>query len=158
MLKDTLFLSKLFLCLKMIQIHFRLLVAVVSSVVPCLDPTMARVTPETQPGDVIDEPTSPIHPIAPFPPLFVTSAETEFIRKPVKRAAGGRAPEFYGFVAWLVTLLVYVTYVLWTFLPDEVIRAVGIEWYPARFVVPVCDNSTNQSIAGMNILKLNANL
>lgn len=81
--------------------------------------------------DAVEEPTSPVHPVAPYPPLLATSADPSH-RKPVKRAAGGRAPEFYGFTAWLVTLLVYLLYLLWALLPDDVIRAVGIEWYPAR--------------------------
>lgn len=104
---------------------------------------------QTQSGDMLDEPTSPIHPIARFPPLILTSAEangateSETKQEPVKRASRrlresrGRAPEFYGFVAWLVTILVYLAYLLWTFLPDELIRILGIEWYPARFVVEV---------------------
>jgi phosphatidylinositol glycan class P protein len=81
--------------------------------------------------DSVDEPTSPVHPVASYPPLLASSADPGRPR-PIKRASGGRAPEFYGFVAWLLTLLVYVAYILWALLPDDAIRAVGIEWYPAR--------------------------
>ncbi|PVF95248.1 PIG-P-domain-containing protein [Serendipita vermifera] len=82
-------------------------------------------------SEPVEEPTSPVHPVAPYPPVLAFSNDTKTIRQ-VKRAAGGRAPEFYGFVAWLVTLLVYLTYILWALLPDKVIQGVGIEWYPAR--------------------------
>jgi phosphatidylinositol N-acetylglucosaminyltransferase subunit P len=82
-------------------------------------------------SDPVEEPTSPVHPVAPYPPVLAFSNDSKTIRQ-VKRAAGGRAPEFYGFVAWLVTLLVYFTYILWAILPDEIIKGVGIEWYPAR--------------------------
>lgn len=90
-----------------------------------------RVMTRHDSDDALEEPTSPIHPIAAYPPIITSSTDSGLTR-PVKRAAGGRAPEFYGFVAWLLTLLVYVAYILWTILPDEVIFAAGIEWYPAR--------------------------
>ncbi|KAG8826424.1 hypothetical protein FRC17_008258 [Serendipita sp. 399] len=81
---------------------------------------------------MLEEPTSPIHPVAPYPPLeaHLEAVQTRIARR---RTAGGRAPEFYGFVAWLITLLVYIAYVLWAILPDQVIQSVGIAWYPARF-------------------------
>ncbi len=82
-------------------------------------------------SDTVDEPTSPVHPVALYPPLLASSADPKHPR-PIKRAAGGRAPEFYGFITWLLTLLVYITYMLWALLPDAAIRAAGIEWYPAR--------------------------
>jgi hypothetical protein len=78
----------------------------------------------------VDEPTSPVHPIASSPPIFANLDPS----RPVKGASGRRAAEFYGFVAWLLTLLVYITYLLWTILPDESIRAMDIDWYPARQV------------------------
>ena len=78
-----------------------------------------------------EEATSPVHPVAPYPPLF-GAATSENARVRAKSVAGGRAPEFYGFVAWLITLLVYFTYVLWALLPDWAIRTTGITWYPAR--------------------------
>ena len=97
-----------------------------------MEPNDTRESKENaSPGELDDEPTSPVHPVAPYPPLLASRADPDRAR-PTKRAAGGRAPEFYGFVAWLLTLLAYVCYLLWALLPDEVIRAAGIEWYPAR--------------------------
>lgn len=81
--------------------------------------------------DGTEDVTSPVHPVAPFPPLLGTHT-AENARVGIQSVGGGRAPEFYGFVAWLITLLVYFSYVLWAFLPDWVIRAAGITWYPAR--------------------------
>lgn len=43
-----------------------------------------------------------------------------------------RAPEFYGFVAWTSTYLLFVIYLLWAFLPDELIIWLGVTWYPNR--------------------------
>ncbi|EDR08075.1 uncharacterized protein LACBIDRAFT_297746 [Laccaria bicolor S238N-H82] len=43
-----------------------------------------------------------------------------------------RASEFYGFVAWTSTYLLFVIYVLWALLPDEYITFLGVYWYPSR--------------------------
>ena len=45
-----------------------------------------------------------------------------------------RAPEFYGFVAWTSTFLLFVLYILWAVLPDQYIVWFGITWYPNRHV------------------------
>ncbi|TFY79698.1 hypothetical protein EWM64_g4312 [Hericium alpestre] len=64
-------------------------------------------------------PTSPTSPLAPYPPL----------PPPQYRS---RAPEFYGFVAWSSTYLLFILYLLWVLLPDSIIIALGITWYPSR--------------------------
>jgi phosphatidylinositol glycan class P protein len=71
----------------------------------------------------IPEPTSPTAPLAAFPPL---PAENK-----------SRAPEFYGFVAWTSTYLLFIIFVLWAFLPDSVIIWLGITFYPNRYVFTV---------------------
>ena len=68
-----------------------------------------------------DEPTSPTSPLAPYPPLAPTESRS-------------RAPEFYGFVAWTSTYLLFALYLLWAFLPDDIIVALGVSWYPNRCV------------------------
>jgi|SRR6266850_891600 len=70
-----------------------------------------------------DEPTSPASPLAQFPPLPPAESRS-------------RAPEFYGFVAWAVTCLLFVLYFLWAILPDEWIIWLGVTWYPNRCVQP----------------------
>ncbi|KAI0735606.1 PIG-P-domain-containing protein, partial [Earliella scabrosa] len=70
-------------------------------------------------------PMSPTSPLAPYPPL--DPAETQSRRC---------APEFYGFVASLLSVL----YLLWAFLPDACILALGVTWYPNRewsLLIPV---------------------
>lgn len=49
-----------------------------------------------------------------------------------------RAPEFYGFVAWTSTYLLFVLYILWAILPDRYIVWFGITWYPNRYVLLLC--------------------
>lgn len=68
-----------------------------------------------------DPPTSPTAPLAPFPPLPPAEYRS-------------RAPEFYGFVAWTCTYIIFVLYLLWALLPDEVILWLGVDWYPNRSV------------------------
>src|ERR1700760_3221024 len=65
------------------------------------------------------EPTSPTSPLATFPP------QPEEYRS--------RAPEFYGFVAWSSTYLLFALFILWSFLPDEWIVWSGVTWYPNRY-------------------------
>ncbi|KAL6299224.1 PIG-P-domain-containing protein [Sparassis latifolia] len=66
-----------------------------------------------------NNPTSPIAPLAPYPPLPPTESRS-------------RAPEFYGFVAWTSTYLLFSLYLLWALLPDEYIVWLGVSWYPNR--------------------------
>ncbi|SJL12931.1 uncharacterized protein ARMOST_16365 [Armillaria ostoyae] len=65
---------------------------------------------------ILTTPTSPLAPFPPLPPLELRS----------------RAPEFYGFVAWTSTSLLFVVYLLWAVLPDEYIEWLGVTWYPNR--------------------------
>ena len=67
------------------------------------------------------QPTSPASPLAQFPP-------------PPPAESRSRAPEFYGFVAWAVTYLLFALYFLWAILPDEWIIWLGVSWYPNRCV------------------------
>ena len=66
------------------------------------------------------EPTSPTAPLAAFPP------QPEEYRS--------RAGEFYGFVAWSSTYLLFALFILWSFLPDEWIVWSGVSWYPNRYI------------------------
>ena len=74
------------------------------------------------PSDILVD-TSPRSPTAPYrwPP------------EPEERRS--RAPEFYGFVAWTSTYLLFVLYILWALLPDEWIIWTGVTWYPNRCVI-----------------------
>ncbi len=85
----------------------------------CMDTSPATVPLDTSPRS----PTAP-HPWPPQP-----------------EEQRSRAPEFYGFVAWTSTYLLFVLYVLWALLPDAWIVWVGVTWYPNRcaYVIAVQD-------------------
>jgi hypothetical protein len=72
--------------------------------------------------DDSNEPTSPASPVAAYPPLLI----------PEDELPAGSAAEFYGFVAWLATAVLWFAYLLWALLPDKALRAIGITWYPSR--------------------------
>ena len=77
--------------------------------------------PSAAASDTVEtNPTSPVSPLAPYPSL-----PTE---------ARSRAPEFYGFVAWSGTYLLFCIFLLWALLPDEYIVSLGVSWYPNRYV------------------------
>ncbi|KPV75564.1 uncharacterized protein RHOBADRAFT_9432, partial [Rhodotorula graminis WP1] len=40
--------------------------------------------------------------------------------------------ESQGFVLYVGSLVAYVAYLVWAFLPEPWLEAIGIEWYPAR--------------------------
>ena len=77
---------------------------------------------DTSPSTLLLNTSTPRSPTAPhrWPP------------EPFERKS--RAPEFYGFVAWTSTYLLFVLYILWSILPDEWIQWTGVMWYPSRYV------------------------
>jgi PIG-P len=87
-----------------------------------------------------DEPTSPASPLARFPPLPPAESRS-------------RAPEFYGFVAWAVTYLLFVLYFLWPILPDEWIIWLGVTWYPNRCVHPTRRSPSFGTLPGPLLFK-----
>ncbi|KAJ2767963.1 hypothetical protein IWQ57_003738 [Coemansia nantahalensis] len=48
-------------------------------------------------------------------------------------AASTPTHEYYGFVLYLVSLAAFAVYLLWAYLPDEALEAVGITYYPDRY-------------------------
>ena len=86
--------------------------------------------------DSDEEPTSPSSPLAQFPP-------------PPPAESRSHAPEFYGFVAWAVTCLLFVLYFLWAILPDQWITWLGVTWYPNRCVP---QSNSLQPARGANVL------
>ncbi|KAK0496332.1 hypothetical protein EDD18DRAFT_1019271, partial [Armillaria luteobubalina] len=59
-------------------------------------------------------PTSPLAPFPPPPELHT------------------RVPEFYGFVAWTSTSLLFMVYSFWAILSDAYIQWFSVTWYPSR--------------------------
>ncbi|KAI7830917.1 phosphatidylinositol N-acetylglucosaminyltransferase subunit P-like protein [Kickxella alabastrina] len=41
--------------------------------------------------------------------------------------------EYYGFVVYLVSLAAFFVYLMWAYLPDNVLEAIGITYYPDRY-------------------------
>ncbi|KAJ2746671.1 hypothetical protein GGI20_001172 [Coemansia sp. BCRC 34301] len=41
--------------------------------------------------------------------------------------------EYYGFVVYMVSLATFVVYLMWAYLPDSMLRAAGITYYPDRY-------------------------
>lgn len=41
--------------------------------------------------------------------------------------------EDYSFVAWIASFLVYATFLLWAFLPTELLTNIGFTYYPSRY-------------------------
>lgn len=53
------------------------------------------------------------------------------ITQPQKR--GASQVEVYGFVAWVTSGVLYFLYLLWAFLPNAWLEAVGITYYPDKY-------------------------
>lgn len=45
---------------------------------------------------------------------------------------GASSVEVYGFIGWVTTLVGYVLYLLWAFLPTAVFESIGITYYPDK--------------------------
>ncbi|KAJ2712508.1 hypothetical protein H4R19_002716 [Coemansia spiralis] len=58
------------------------------------------------------------------PPSSVASREA---------AASTPTHEYYGFVLYLVSLAAFAVYLLWAYLPDGALEALGITYYPDRY-------------------------
>ncbi|RKO87787.1 PIG-P, partial [Blyttiomyces helicus] len=41
--------------------------------------------------------------------------------------------EYYGFILYLSTFVSYVTFLLWAFLPEQILQDLGITYYPTRY-------------------------
>ena len=88
--------------------------------------TAASTGDRSAPGE------SPVVPLASFPPRAPTHT--------------GRAPEFYGFVAWVTTSIAWVLFLLWALIPDEWIHWTGIHWYPSRYEIHATPSQWNAEL------------
>jgi hypothetical protein len=39
----------------------------------------------------------------------------------------------YSFAAWIASILVYICFLAWAFLPENVLHSIGITYYPSRY-------------------------
>eukprot|EP00388_Colpodella_angusta_P008085 GDKJ01022353.1.p1 GENE.GDKJ01022353.1~~GDKJ01022353.1.p1 ORF type:complete len:128 (-),score=4.39 GDKJ01022353.1:27-410(-) len=41
--------------------------------------------------------------------------------------------ETYGFISWLVSFVAYGLYMIWVFVPDDVLESFGVHYHPSKF-------------------------
>eukprot|EP00919_Chromeraceae_sp_WS-2016_P012863 GHVR01030122.1.p1 GENE.GHVR01030122.1~~GHVR01030122.1.p1 ORF type:complete len:121 (-),score=9.28 GHVR01030122.1:260-622(-) len=41
--------------------------------------------------------------------------------------------EVYGFVFWILSFILYGLYLIWAFVPDDVLHGIGISYYPSKY-------------------------
>jgi hypothetical protein len=49
-------------------------------------------------------------------------------------AGRGATKEVYGFVAWIATFFLFGAYLLWAYLPESWLHAIGVTYYPDKYV------------------------
>ncbi|BGP40040.1 hypothetical protein JCM10449v2_003998 [Rhodotorula kratochvilovae] len=91
---------------------------------------------------------SPAMPGTPEPssPSKASPSTADFAALPLDRSASSLPAQFppreptdpaptvesQGFVLYIGSLVAYIAYLVWAFLPEEWLEAIGIDWYPAR--------------------------
>ena len=99
-----------------------------------------RMKPSTLPSTATAAPrASPLKPISPI--LTQQPFSTSFTAEPTTPLTSTfplqlpvNASENTGFVVYATSMVAYIAYLLWAFLPDAVLHKLGISWYPSRFV------------------------
>ena len=91
------------------------------------DPSSDEGTPNTRGGDATGTQT-------PNSAAASTLTTTFRTAKPIPRASP-KVPtyEYYGFTLYLVSSLIFIVYVLWSFLPSPFLHQLGIYYYPNRW-------------------------
>lgn len=70
---------------------------------------------------------------AELPPAIPDTARSDGASIQVTTAAlPAKASEKYGFVVYVGSLVAWWIYLVWGFVPDRYLKAIGIEWYPHR--------------------------
>ncbi|KAF0713087.1 Aste57867_4527 [Aphanomyces stellatus] len=41
--------------------------------------------------------------------------------------------EIYGFAGWIASIVIFVCYLLWAYVPDEILEDYGLTYYPSRY-------------------------
>lgn len=92
---------------------------------PSSDEASSRTRPGTAMGTGSQTPNS----------TAVSTLSTSFRTAKIVARASPRVPtyEYYGFTLYLTSSLVFVVYVLWSFLPSPFLHSLGIYYYPNRW-------------------------
>ncbi|KAJ2050800.1 hypothetical protein H4S04_002382 [Coemansia sp. S16] len=66
--------------------------------------------------------------------------------------------EYYGFVVYLVSLTTFAVYLLWAYLPDPVLEAAGITYYPERYWALAMPAWWMSAVAAIFLFNMAANM
>ncbi|GAA5918165.1 hypothetical protein JCM1841_005283 [Sporobolomyces salmonicolor] len=102
-------------------------------------PSQPRSSPPTQPS-ALPGPSAPLSPThADAPTLFVDPPSPERSHTSLPAQFPPREPtdpaptvESQGFVLYIGSLVAYVVFLVWAFVPEEWLEWTGVEWYPMR--------------------------
>ncbi|CAN0283162.1 unnamed protein product, partial [Discosporangium mesarthrocarpum] len=50
-----------------------------------------------------------------------------------RREAGGEIVEIYGFAGWITSLVAYAFFLIWAYVPESTLHALGITYYPSKY-------------------------
>eukprot|EP00904_Undaria_pinnatifida_P009791 jgi/Undpi1/5942/HiC_scaffold_2.g01216.m1 len=50
-----------------------------------------------------------------------------------RKEGGGEIVEVYGFAGWIASLVAYALYLVWAYVPEGTLQAVGITYYPSKY-------------------------
>jgi hypothetical protein len=87
----------------------------------------ASPSPRNQPATTTPSTTSPS---TQSPIQALSSLPTQF--PPRTSSDPGPTVESQGFVLYLGSLILYLTYLFWAYAPDSTLHSLGIDWYPSR--------------------------
>ena len=82
----------------------------------------------------IPEPPSPKGPALATAPTAAAQlpASTASANAQVQPASDPTQVAVYGFVAWIVSGIAWIFYLLWAFLPETLLRGAGVEYFPSK--------------------------
>eukprot|EP00903_Cladosiphon_okamuranus_P008125 g7826.t1 len=50
-----------------------------------------------------------------------------------RKEGGGEIVEVYGFAGWIASLVAYALYLVWAYVPESTLQALGITYYPSKY-------------------------
>ncbi|CAN0187309.1 unnamed protein product [Ascophyllum nodosum] len=50
-----------------------------------------------------------------------------------RKEGGGEIVEVYGFAGWIASFVAYAIYLVWAFVPESMLHAVGVTYYPSKY-------------------------
>ncbi|CEQ39143.1 SPOSA6832_00639 [Sporobolomyces salmonicolor] len=129
-------------CVYEVNLLSTLLRPVIQSLSRPGSPSQPRSSPSTQPS-ALPGPSAPLSAThADAPTLFVDPPSPERSHTSLPAQFPPREPtdpaptvESQGFVLYIGSLVAYVVFLVWAFVPEEWLEWTGVEWYPMRRVL-----------------------